>query len=112
MPNTFSQLSVKEWPQGLGQQTAIFKFTVDDFQRRGIKFVPCPAEPELQAALLKSSTGKVFALVHHQHQPVSGTNVWTSFDGDPATDLDELLSMLDLPVSSLSWRIMGEAAPA
>jgi hypothetical protein len=102
----FEQLPLDEMEMGLVVPIATTLVEPAEIsQRLGITFESGRDDLDaLEAALLRTPSGRQFALVRHQHQPASGTDILTNEkSGDFAQDLKESLAMLRMTRKDLGW---------
>ena len=65
------------------------------------------------AALLQTSNGHQYMLLHHFESPDPGTEVLASERSiEPERDLDELLEVLDIGPDLVTWKLSREDAMA
>lgn len=104
--NRFEQLPLDKMETGLASTIATTRVEPAEISRRlGIRFEPARDDLDsMQAALLRSPSGRQFALVRHEHQPAPGTDLLTNENScSIAHDLQELLAMLRMTVDDLGW---------
>ena len=106
VPAPFGQLPLAEMEAGLARPIATTRIEPAEISRRlGIRFESAKDDlDELQAALIRSPSGRQFALVRHLHQPLPGTDILTNENSrNYAGDLRESLAILKLTLDDMDW---------
>jgi len=103
----FTQVPLREMKRGLAKPIATIRLEPKDISKRlrGLRFESTEDDlDQLEAAIIRSNSGREFALVRHRHQPYSGTDILTDeHSGDLRRDLVEALRLLLLRRQELSW---------
>jgi len=100
------QLPLREMNRGLAKPIATLGLEPGEISDRiGIKFEAARDDlDELQAALVRSRSGRQFVLVRHRRQPIPGTDILTNEDSpDVSADLGEALTLLQFGPAELQW---------
>jgi hypothetical protein len=108
MPPTaeFVGLPLEAMEHGLAKPIARIQLDPDQLSKRlGIRFVRSQDHlDDLDAALISTQSGRQFALIHHEHQPLPGTDIIVNERSkDPTADLIECLDVLSISPDELSW---------
>ena len=101
-----TQIPLHRMMRGLAKPIATIRLEPQDISSRsGIQFEPAADDlDELEAAVLRSKSGRQFALVRHRHQPNPGTDILTNENSRRLTkDLQEVLQFLRLKRGDLRW---------
>ena len=100
------QLPLTEMKRGLVKPIATVQWEPQDFSKKlGISFQVTQDDlDEVQAALIRATSRREFALVRHRDQPDRGTDILTAEDSeDLSRDLREALQVLRISLDDLIW---------
>jgi hypothetical protein len=106
MSAEFARLRLENMQHGLAKPIARVRSDPPELSRRfGLKFENAQDDLDtLEAALICTPTGRQFALVHHDNQPLPGTDILVDErSSDITADLSEFLNILSVHPRELSW---------
>src|ERR1043166_5902565 len=100
------QVPLDEVAGGLAQPVATIRLEPDALRKRyGIRFEETKDDlDDLEAALIRTPSGRIFALVRHRHQPNPGTDILIDeHSTDFKKDLAEVVQHLQLSRADMKW---------
>jgi len=102
----FRQLPLRQMMRGLARPIATIRLEPNDISKKiGIHFEAARDDlDELQAAVIRTNSGRQFAFVRHRHQPGLGTDILTDeHSSNLERDFQEILRVLPLRRKDVSW---------
>jgi cytoskeletal protein CcmA (bactofilin family) len=103
---TFDQLPLTEMKHGLAKPIATIRFLPSEISKKlGISFEETEDDLDaLQAAAIRTASGRQFGLVRHRHQPTEGVDILTDERSTDLTrDLHDAMGFLRIHQEDLSW---------